>query len=187
MSTENQATKVVIGPVRLSFAHIWEPRGMDDDDSKKKYSSALLIPKSEKKMIEAIEAAIKAAKEAGKSKWGGKIPSKLEISFKDGDVEKPDLDEYAGMMFINAKSSSKPNVVGRNRKPILDQEEVYSGCWAYVSINFYPYDTKGNKGVAAGLNNIMKWKDDEAFAGKSSAEEDFAGIEVSDDDDDLVG
>lgn len=187
MATENQATKVIIGPVRLSFAHIWEPRGMDDSDPKKKYSCSMLIPKDKKSIIEAVEAAIKAAKDAGKGKWGGKIPGKLEVSFKDGDIEKPDLDEYAGMMFINAKSSTKPNVVDRKRQPILDQEEVYSGCWAYVSINFYPYDTNGNKGVAAGLNNIMKWKDDEAFAGRASAEDDFAEIEMVDEDDDLLG
>lgn len=186
MSTEQKSTKVVIGPVRLSFAHVWEPRGMDDSDPKKKYSCAILIPKAKKELIAQIETGIKAAKDEGKGKWGGKIPPSLEVSFKDGDVEKPDLDEYAGMMFINAKSSNKPSIVDRQRRPILDQEEVYSGCWAYVSINFYSYNTNGNKGVAAGLNNIMKWKDDEAFAGRASAEEDFAGIEVSDDED-LLG
>lgn len=134
-------------------------------------------------MVTEIENAIKAAKEAGKAKWGGKIPGKLEISFKDGDVEKPDAEEYADHFFISAKSSTKPGVVDKNRKPIIDQEEVYSGCWGYVSVNFYPYDSDGNKGVAAGLQNIMKWKDGEAFAGRVSAEEDFANLELAVDED----
>ena len=183
--TDQQATKVVIGPVRLSYAHLFEPSAVGDDGDKK-YSVSAIIPKSNKELIAQIEKAIKAAKELGKAKWGGKIPAKLKEPLRDGDEDRPDDDAYADSYFVNCSAKTKPGVVDKNRKPVLDQEEVYSGCYGYVSVNFYPFDAKGNKGVAAGLNNVMKTKDGEPLGGRLSAEEDFAEL-VVEDDEDLVG
>lgn len=61
----------------------------------------------------------------------------------------------------------RPGVVDKARQPITDQEEFYSGCYGYVSINFYPFNAKGNVGVAAGLNNVMKVKDGESLGAGS--------------------
>lgn len=55
----------------------------------------------------------------------------------------------------------------------MDQDEVYSGCYARVSINFYAFNTNGNKGIACGLNNLQKVRDGEPLGGRSSAENDF--------------
>ena len=85
------------------------------------------------------------------------------------------------MMFINATSNRRPGIVDRHVQPILDREEVYSGCYCNVSVNFYAFSVDVNKGIAAGLNNIQKVKDGERLAGGSSAEDDF---EILDDDDD---
>ena len=52
-----------------------------------------------------------------------------------------------------------------------------------VSLTFYPYDTNGNRGIACGLNNIMKFKDDEKLGGRVSAESDFADIDTEDEED----
>jgi hypothetical protein len=46
-------------------------------------------------------------------------------------------------------------------KPILGRDEVYSGCYGRVSLNFYAFNFNGNKGVACGLGNIQKIKDGE--------------------------
>ena len=115
------------------------------------------------------------------SKWGGKEPKKLDLPLRDGDDK--DDEVYAGMLYVNAKSSTRPGIVDRNKAPIVDEEEIYSGVWAIVSVTFYPYDTNGNRGVACGLNNIMKFKDDEKLGGRSSAESDFADIDNEDDED----
>lgn len=64
------------------------------------------------------------------------------------------------------------------RNPILDREEVYSGCYCRFSVTFYPFSGMQN-GVAAGLNNIQKVAEGERLSGGSSAENDF--------DDDYVG
>ena len=45
------------------------------------------------------------------------------------------------------------------------------------------YDTNGNKGVACGLNNLMKWKDDDHLGGRVSAEADFEDVDTSGEDD----
>ena len=173
-------TKVIFGPCRLSYTHLFEkytPEGGGDG----KYMTNVLIPKKEKKTIKALEDAIEAAKKAGiVSKWSGKEPKKLDLPLRDGD-EKDD-DVYSDCMFVNAKCNTKPGVVDKNKEAITDEDEVYSGMWAYVSVTFYAYDVNGNKGIACGLNNVMKFKDDERLGGRVSADADFEDIEADDDE-----
>lgn len=56
---------------------------------------------------------------------------------------------------MNAKANTRPGVIAKDKTPILDEEEMYSGVWAIVSVTFFPYDVSGNRGVAVGLNNVM--------------------------------
>lgn len=185
-TTTEQSTKVVIGPVRLSYLHVWEPASIEEEQEKK-YSASLIILKSDKGSIKKINDAIEAAKQAGKSsKFGGKIPGNLKLPLRDGDEERPDDDAYAKSFFLNASAKTKPGIVDKNRNPILSQDEVYSGCYGFVSITFYPFDKAGNRGIAVGLNHIMKTKDGEPLGGRSTAENDFADILVEDADDDIM-
>lgn len=173
------STKVITGKVRFSYCHVWEPEAMDENQEKK-YSVQLLISKKDKKTVEAIKAAIEAAKEAGKSKFGGKVPANLKTPLRDGDEERPDEGAYEGMYFINAKSTNKPGVIDRDKNEIMDRDEFYSGCYGRASINFYAF-TGAQKGIACALNNLQKLEDGERLDGRTSAEEDFA-----DDYDDLM-
>lgn len=177
-------TKVVFGPCRLSYVHVFEKYNPDGDDSKAKYSVSILIDKDDKQTLSAIQEAIdKAKKAAVLSKWGGKEPKKLDLSLRDGDTDKEDDPVYEGKYFVNAKSTSRPGVVDRDKSPIVDEDEFYSGVWAICSVNFYGYDFGGNRGVACSLNNLMKFKDDERFGGHASAEEDFSDLDMEDDED----
>lgn len=176
--------KVIFGPCRLSYTHVFNRYNPDGDQADGKYMTNVLIPKDEKETIEAINKAIaEAKKQAIVNKWGGKEPKKLDMPLRDGD-EKDD-ENYEGHLFVNAKSNTRPGIVDRKKVPIVDEEEVYSGVWAIVSVTFFGYDKNGNKGVACGLNNIMKFKDDEHFGGRVSAESDFGDVDLGDDDDDL--
>ena len=88
MSENKQTTKVKI-PCRISFANIWEPKSINGSDEK--YSVSCIISKKDTKTISAINAAIEAAKEAGKvKKWGGKIPAGpgFKLTLRDGDIER---------------------------------------------------------------------------------------------------
>lgn len=166
-------TKVITGKVRFSYAHVFEPHAMEEGQ-KKKYSVSLIIPKKDKKTIAKIEKAIEAALEAGKAKFGGKIPKNPKLPLRDGDVERDEDENYEGCMFINCNSDRKPGLVDENTDPIMDKDDFYSGCYGRASINLYAFNVNGNKGVAAGLNNLQKLADGESLGGTAaSPEEDF--------------
>ena len=154
------ATKVITGKCRASFVHIFEPQSINGSDPK--YSMSLIIPKSDSKTIGAIKAAIDEAIQNGISgKWGGKRPPNLKLPLRDGDVDREEDEAYQDAYFVNATSLEKPGVVDRKRIPITDPLDVYSGCYVRASINFYPFNVNGNKGVAAGLSNVQFWSDGE--------------------------
>lgn len=178
------ATKVITGEVRFSYAHVWEPASINGGDEK--YSVSILIPKSDTKTIKAIERAIEAAKEDGKtSKFGGKIPANLKLPLRDGDVEREDDEAYAGHYFVNANCKTKPGIVYKNGQPIIDSTEFYSGCYGHASITFFAFNSNGNRGIACGLNHLMKTADGEPLGGRNRAEDDFKGL-IEDDDDDFM-
>lgn len=178
-------TKVVI-PCRISFANIWEAKSINGSDEK--YSVSCIIPKSDKQTLTRIHKAIEAAKEAAKSKkWGGKIPPNLKLPLRDGDIDRPDDEAYAGAMFLNANSKDAPQIVDRKVQPILDPMECGSGDYCNVSVNFYGYSASGNRGIAAGLGNIQKVRDGERLAGKATAASDFEEIGDADDAEDIFG
>lgn len=176
-------TKVVFGPCRLSYTHLFEKHSFDGDNENGKYSTNILIPKSEKETVRAINAAIEEAKKSAiVSKWQGKCPKDLPSPLLDGD-EKDD-EVYAGHWYLNAKCSTRPGVVDRNKAPITDEEEIYSGVWAIVSVTFFGYNVNVKKGISCGLNNVMKFKDDEHLGGRASAQNDFGDISMDEENED---
>ena len=178
-------TKVITSKrTRLSYANLWEPKSVNGGPAK--YSVSLIIPKDDP-CIEKIRAAIEAAYEEGESKLKGNgrsVPalSAIKTPLHDGDLERPDDPAYAGCYFVNANSTTAPGIVDAACNPILERSEVYSGIYGRASINFYAFNSSGNRGIACGLNNVQKISDGEPLGGKSRAEDDFA----SDDDDDFL-
>ena len=173
-------TKVITGKnTRLSYFHGWEPTSINGGPER--YSVSVLIPKDDKETIKAINDAVDAAIEEGIAKFGGKKPNKaaIKLPLRDGDTERED-EAYAGHWFINANSKTAPQIVDKAVKPILDRDEVYSGCYARVSLNFYAFNSNGNKGIACGLGNIQKIRDGESLGGRSSAADDFSTEEDDD-------
>ena len=174
----NQNNTKVIVPCRFSYLHCWEPDSVNGGDPK--YSVSAIIPKSDTKTINALKAAIEQSKKDSVSKWGGKVPANLKLPLRDGDIDRPDDEAYAGCYFFNANSRQAPQVVDSKVQPILDQSEVYSGCYGKISVTFYGYNSNGNRGIAAGLGNIQKLKDGESLGGRTSATDDF---QTEDDED----
>lgn len=183
MSTNKRDSKtfVVTGKIRMSYAHLFKPKAISEGQEAK-YSLCVLIPKSDKETLRKIKTATDAAKEAGKSMWGNKIPPNLKTPLHDGDVDRSDQEEYAGHYFLNANSKQKPGIVDKYREPVLDESEVYSGCYGKVSLNFFPYNSAGNKGVGCGLNNVQKLADGEPLGGRTRPEDDFDIEDAGDDD-----
>ena len=179
-------TKVVTGEVRLSYANLWEPKSINGGTPK--YSVSIIIPKTDARTIAKIKAAIETAYREGETKLKGNgktVPpiAAIKTPLRDGDTERPDDEAYAGSYFINANSATAPGIVDRTCEPILERSQIYSGVYARASVNFYAFNSNGNRGVACGLNNIQKLRDGEPLGGKSRAEDDFS----TDDDEDFLG
>lgn len=179
---QNIATKVLTGEVRLSYCYLDQPRpNLQGGDPK--YSVTLLIPKADAATKADIDASIQAAYEAGVAKrWNGKRYP-LKDLVHDGDGLRPDGvtpygPECKGHWVLTASSKTKPQVVHiSNINAQLAPSDVYSGMYARVTLNFYAYDTAGNRGVGCGLGNVLKLRDGEVLGGGgASAEQDFAAL-----------
>lgn len=189
MSTNIKPTnpmKVITGKdTRWSYASVWEPKSINGGTPK--YSVSLIIPKSDKVTVQKIKAAIEAAYKEGETKLKGTgktTPSlaSLKTPLRDGDIDRPDDSAYEGSYFINANSGTAPGIVDADCNPVLERSAVYSGVYGRASINFYAFNSNGNRGIACGLQNLQLMAEGEPLGGKASAESDFS----SDAEDDFL-
>lgn len=173
----NNPLKVITGPdTRWSYANVWEAKSINGGTPK--YSVSLIIPKTDTKTVARVKTAIEAAYREGEAKLKGNgksVPpfSAIKTPLRDGDIERPDDPAYANSYFINANATTAPGIVDADRNAIISRSEVYSGVYGRASINFYAFNSNGNKGIACGLNNLQKVRDGEPLGGKAKAEDDF--------------
>ncbi len=176
MAKLTNPTKVITGPnTRWSYANVWEPKAVNGGTPK--FSVSLIIKKDDP-CVDRIKAAIQAAYEEGASKLKGNgrtVPAleAIKTPLRDGDLERPEDEAYAGAYFINANNQNAPGIVDADRQPILERKEVYSGVYGRASISFYAFNSSGNKGIACSLNNLQKIRDGEPLGGRMRAEDDF--------------
>ena len=84
-------TKVVTTPVRISYAHIFEPTSIVEG-GQAKYSVSIIIPKTDTELVEKINKAIDAAiASAISTKFNGKSPNKatLKLPLKGSGLPRP--------------------------------------------------------------------------------------------------
>ena len=108
------------------------------------------------------------------------MPAVLKKPLHDGDGVRPNGEPFGeeckGCMVMTASSKLKPEVVDGNGQAILNSAEVYAGCYGRVSLNFFPYNTSGNRGIGCGLNNVQKLRDGDPLTGRTTAKEDFGAV-----------
>ena len=178
---QNDPMKVLTGECRLSYCNLTTPRAAQQG-GEPKYSVTLLIPKTDVATKADIDAAIQAAANEALSKvWNGARPPQLRVPIYDGDGVRPSGvpfgDECKGHWVMTASTKNKPQVVGiDNINCELAPSDIYSGMYARVTIRFFGYSNRGNKGIGCGLGNVMKTRDGEALTGSASASVDFAGV-----------
>jgi len=181
----NNTQVVTKTPVRLSYCFLNSPR-KNDDGTDGKYSAMLIIPKSDTATVKQLNDAIEAARAVGAAK-GIRGARNFLSPLRDGDGQKPRGGDYGpeckGCWVLNSSSKRQPKVVDRHVRPILDPDEIYSGMWAIVDINFACFSMSSNSGISCYLNNIQKIRDDEPLGGAASRpEEVFAAVDDGDDD-----
>ena len=172
-------------PVRLSYVQLFRPRQIEGSDVSK-YSVCIMFPKADKVLKKIFDDAIKQTAKDDADKWGGKVPANLRGPIHDGDIDRSDRPEFAGMWYFNASSTRKPGILDEAGDEMLDPDELYSGCWARVSVNFAGYNNSGNRGIGAYINNVMKIRDDTRLGGTSATAEEDYDDDDDDEDEDLL-
>lgn len=170
-------TTVTTDRARLSFTHLFEPYA-NNHGQEAKYSVTVLVPKADFATKQRIDAAETAAKRQGVAKcWGGNMPPMVATAVHDGDGVRPNGEAFGeecrGCWVFTASSKQPPQVVDVNLNPIINQSDVYSGCYARVCVNFFPYNSNGKRGVGIGLQAVQKIEDGEPLGGRVSAAEAF--------------
>ncbi len=170
---------ITTNKVRASYVNIFQPR-VPENGGDPKYSVTLLIPKSDTATINAIYAEIEKAKQEGAQKvFNGNIPPMCKIPIYDGDGYRANGElfgeECKGCMVMTASAKMQPIIVNTDMQNIINPAEVYSGCYIRANINFFAYNSNGNKGIGCGLNCVQKIEDGEPLTARVSAEEAFGG------------
>ena len=190
VTTNANPRKVVTGKVRLSYVHLDTPQVFEDGSTK--FTVKVLVPKTDKVTIKKIRSAQKAAIELGESagKFKGK---KVKRNSKTGepdwggawdtvhDGDDTDKDEDAGNIVFTVTNRNRPGIVDRQLNN-LEPGEVYSGCYARVSLTAGPYNYQGKIGVTFYLDNVQFLSDGPPLDGRSVATDDFSD-EYEDEDD----
>lgn len=179
MANTNPA-HVVLTNVRLSYTHLDQPHSQNGGEAK--FSSTILVPKYPADNRAKIDAAIRAATEKAREKFGASFPAQPKVSVHDGDGVRPSDGqpfgpECRGHWVFTASNKQRPGVVDINLQPILDSTQLYSGIYANVGVTFFGYNAPQNKGIGVALDNVQKIADGEPLGGtRASADDDFGGI-----------
>ncbi len=186
--------KTLITPIfRVAFPHIFKPQDPMKGSAATAvakfgltaiFSPATFTPEDKIRWAEMKAQADATSMEAFKKPLS-KLPSTFKIPFRDG-AEK-DLNGFGeGTIFISFTSRQRPGLVASDRvTPIEDPEDFYPGCYARVSYRPYSYDNTG-KGVALGLQNVIKIKDGDRLDSRTQADQDFKDLGETDVMDDVL-
>ncbi len=164
-------TRLITPPCLASYCTVLEAE--EDLSGRMMYSVSLIFNKDNTDM-DALEAAVKMAKE---EKFGSGKIKKFKNPIRDGDEERDEFEEYQNAWFINASSKRRPGIIDYRTGDVVDTDDedigIYSGCTIRCSVTFFGFDQKGNKGVGCGLNNIQVLKRGDRLDGGQGAESAF--------------
>lgn len=140
--------KIRLDNARGAFLALFEPQAIGDGEPA--YGGRIIIDPANKKMVAAIDAAIKQAA-YDQPKWKGKEEAILAKIIRDGnccflkqDYTDKNGDPYAGfegMYSLGTRSKVKPLVIDRDRSPLVASDgRPYSGCYNNWSLEIWAQD-----------------------------------------------
>lgn len=200
MATTFEPNELVTEECILSYVNLLEAKQINNVGVPQ-YSVKLLIRKDDKVTMDKLRIAKEAAKQMGLTEEGKFVFSKMSperlaemtLSLQDGDLPKhsDSNPENKGHWLLNVKSPkfnkkgvemAPPGVIAfvngvkESVKPGgLNVTEIYSGMKGHVHLRLFPYDTSGNQGIGASLQNVIKTKDGDPLGGSRKKAEDVFG------------
>lgn len=185
MSTQTEGKPklmIRLDNVRLSFPNLFKARA-PKSGGKPKFSADFIMNKNtHKDLIAKLE---KMCERAMLDKWGKKVGIS-QMCLKDGnDPKKEDIEGYGDeVMYITAKSDSRPSVVDHNKATVTEDDRlIYGGCYVNASLEIYGFkhDVGGNC-ILASLRAVQFYKKGESLGGGVPVDTDKEFETVSDDD-----
>lgn len=167
------ADKLITAEFRAAFVGLFKATApKENPNGAKKYSiRAVFMPDAD------LSAMKQQAAAAAQEKWGNNIPKTMRSPFRvneELDNPIPGVPDDAIVMTFSANEDRRPGIVDAKLQDIIDDSEVYSGAWFRAQVRPYAYDQAGNKGVAFGLENVQKTRDDDPLGrGKIPASKAF--------------
>lgn len=171
---------------RVSYPNLFKTR-KNDMNGKDEYSvMALFGPGVDLTKLKA------EAQAACKEKWGDdpkKWPQNIRSPFRKHEEKRFENDKgemifpmgmEAGGVFLNLKSGQRPGVIDGQKQDIINESDVYPGCYARATVKAYAYGGPGTKflpGVAFGLQNLQKMGEGEPLGSRVKPQDEFEAIE----------
>jgi len=177
--------KFVTPVFRGSFVYLNEPHAppsLPGENPEEKYSITVVMMKDDKAHMAFVRQMRAEIHKLLVEKFGDPKIKKYKWTnpIKDGDNEV--IEQWENAYILQARSSQQPAVVNTQLKAIMEAKELYAGAHYRASITLYPWKhPTGGIGVSFSLSNVMKVKDDDAFDGRTTAEDDFADVPYEDD------
>lgn len=149
---------IQVKDVRLSYPHLFKPWAQNEDQDKK-YSARFLLP------VETHGQEIKEIQQFLTKMMAEKFKARIPLDrlfLRDGNATgKP---EDADCWYISASDSIRPQVVGRKREPLTEEDDiVYGGCYVNALIRPWAQDNKFGKRINANLVAVQFVRDGERF------------------------
>lgn len=182
-SAKKKTNPGMITPMfRGSFVHLVTPRAQSDEPgAEAKYSLLMPFSKTDKACKQFLADLEKELMRVAVAKHGAEITKKKLKHFPIKDGDETDYDSLHGCFTVGASNKFRPGCIepdGHGGHNILTTEQqLYSGAWYRAKVSCYAwFNKKSGKGVSVSLENVIKVKDDDAFTGRSKAEDDFADL-----------
>lgn len=171
--------KIKIQNARLSFPSLFRKASFNGTETK--YEATLLLNKQDH--ADTIGLIQKAIKEKVAVDLKGAKLGADKLCLRDGD--EVDYDGYAGHMSIKASNKKRPTVIGRDKAPITEDDNViYGGCYVNAIVELWAQNNEYGKRVNANLLGVQFVRDGEPFAsGETVGADDFDDLSDDLDDD----
>ncbi len=185
---QKDPTVVITGKdTRFSYCNLAEPKSVNGGAPR--YGMSLVVSRDDRQTVKALQDGQRAAYEKYKDRLknrNGSVPpmEAIKLAIRDGDQDRPDDPVYANCVFVNANSETRPKLFDAGGKEITDASEIYSGCYGKVAVQFFAFNTNGNRGIGCRLHAVQKIRDGEPLGGTIVTIADFMGPE---EDEDILG
>lgn len=183
------AQQITTAEVRLSYVNVFSPKA--NQQGVEKFSVTCLLPKSDKRGYDQLMAAIKAEADSEQNGKLKGVPNPKNPVW-DGDGYTATGQEFGeeckGHWVFTASANPEypPAVVDQRVQPIIDQTELYSGCYGHVALSIYAYNNQ-SKGIGFGLNGVQKTRDGEPLGHSFNASNAFSVVGPEQEIDPLTG